>query len=598
MARNRIIYQSEALYIGQPDGTGYHAAATCANIDSGKSVGLVAQPSTIDSLVVPNSTNWTLVTTPASQANKDLHGAWVQGDTYAAGAKVSLTEATVKRYYVAKVGSQGESPLKALTSKSSGSDGHGLNPDGGTDADKWTIHAGARQLSRVQSANYSFTINRQDVNQFGQLARIDSVAIDPPTVSLDFSYYLTNGENEANMGFKVGTALELAATTTNFVQTDELEKQVAGRNFFILTTPEGTDAVGSSKFDDTATPPTQLTGTIEVAGGDLGAVVGTGAAFDTELSPGDEIKIGTEIRTVDAIADADNLTVTADFSALVGAGADIYKIIDSHGPDSTADTTTIALGNGFISNYSMEAAVGGMPTASVTVEGLNLQSNTGFHNIDIPAVNPDDGKPVDGISFSLPEAISAIDDPQGGASTKGFSCLRPGDIEMTLGTAGAAGLMTNLPGSANTVHVQNFSIDVPMSRTPLQRLGNPYSYTKPLDYPLTITCSISAIASDLKDGNVTSQLFEFTKHNLTFTLKDPSADGSGDNALTFELRGAQVDSESFSSTIGDNKSVDISFSVQVGGPEDKAAGLFVAGSRAGDDGATGLVNFDPFVTAT
>ena len=167
---------------------------------------------------------------------------------------------------------------------------------------------------------------------------------------------------------------------------------------------------------------------------------------------------------------------------------------------------------------------------------------------------------------------------------------------MTLGTAGGAGLMTNLPGSANTVHVQNFSIDVPMSRTPLQRLGNPYSYTKPLDYPLTITCSISAIASDLKDGNVTSQLFEFTKHNLTFTLKDPSADGSGENAMTFELRGAQVDSESFSSTIGDNKSVDISFSVQVGGPEDKGAGLFVAGSRAGDDGANGLVNFDPFLT--
>ena len=167
---------------------------------------------------------------------------------------------------------------------------------------------------------------------------------------------------------------------------------------------------------------------------------------------------------------------------------------------------------------------------------------------------------------------------------------------MTLGTAGAAGLMTNLPGSSNPVHVQNFSIDVPMSRTPLQRLGNPYSYTKPLDYPLTVTCSISAIASDLAEGNVTSQLFEMDKHTLTFTLKDPSADGSGDNAMTFELRGAQVDSESFSSTIGDNKSVDISFSVQIGGPEDKDAGLFVAGSRAGDDGATGLVNFDPFLT--
>ena len=36
------------------------------------------------------------------------------------------------------------------------------------------------QLSRIQSANYSFTINRQDVNQFGDLARIDSLVLDPP----------------------------------------------------------------------------------------------------------------------------------------------------------------------------------------------------------------------------------------------------------------------------------------------------------------------------------------------------------------------------------------------------------------------------------
>ena len=53
-----------------------------------------------------------------------------------------------------------------------------------------------RQLHRVQSANFNYTINRQDINQFGELARIDSVVLDPPTVSTDFSYYLTDGMNE------------------------------------------------------------------------------------------------------------------------------------------------------------------------------------------------------------------------------------------------------------------------------------------------------------------------------------------------------------------------------------------------------------------
>ena len=47
-------------------------------------------------------------------------------------------------------------------------------------------------LNRIQSANYSFNISRQDVNQFGDLAAIDRVITESPTVSLDFSYYLSN----------------------------------------------------------------------------------------------------------------------------------------------------------------------------------------------------------------------------------------------------------------------------------------------------------------------------------------------------------------------------------------------------------------------
>ena len=60
-----------------------------------------------------------------------------------------------------------------------------------------------KQLHRVQSANYAFNISRTDVNQFGELAAIDRGVLDTPTVSLDFSYYLANFANEANLGFTV-----------------------------------------------------------------------------------------------------------------------------------------------------------------------------------------------------------------------------------------------------------------------------------------------------------------------------------------------------------------------------------------------------------
>ena len=45
-----------------------------------------------------------------------------------------------------------------------------------------------KDLQRVQSANYSFNINRTDVNQFGQLGAIDRFITESPSVSFDSSY--------------------------------------------------------------------------------------------------------------------------------------------------------------------------------------------------------------------------------------------------------------------------------------------------------------------------------------------------------------------------------------------------------------------------
>ena len=61
-------------------------------------------------------------------------------------------------------------------------------------------------LERIQSANFNFTINRQDINEFGQLARLDSLVMESPTVGLDFNYYLTDGGNERKMGFNIPTS--------------------------------------------------------------------------------------------------------------------------------------------------------------------------------------------------------------------------------------------------------------------------------------------------------------------------------------------------------------------------------------------------------
>jgi hypothetical protein len=48
-----------------------------------------------------------------------------------------------------------------------------------------------KNISRVQSANYGFSINRERVNQYGQLGEIDSIVVEAPNVDFEMSYYLT-----------------------------------------------------------------------------------------------------------------------------------------------------------------------------------------------------------------------------------------------------------------------------------------------------------------------------------------------------------------------------------------------------------------------
>ena len=46
------------------------------------------------------------------------------------------------------------------------------------------LFAGGSYLQRIQSINYSFTVPRTDVNQYGQLGQIERVITEVPTVSL------------------------------------------------------------------------------------------------------------------------------------------------------------------------------------------------------------------------------------------------------------------------------------------------------------------------------------------------------------------------------------------------------------------------------
>lgn len=343
------------------------------------------------------------------------------------------------------------------------------------------------QLQRIQSIDYDFVMNRQDVNEFGELGRTHSIVLESPQVNLSFSYYLTDGKNERLLGFNTDGETQSLSEIIGDVHNE------FGHNFFILTVPEGRDA-------------------------------------------------------------------------FIGDGSP--DIQDHH-------KTVLSLGNGYISNYSINASIGSLPTCSVSVEGLNLQSDIGTSFKSIPALHPDNGKLITDRQFSLP------------STEKGSSiiALRPGDIifslnDSTLFSTETPSNQIEYFGAKSIIHVQSFNLSVPISRTDFNLIGNTYPHSKELDFPITCNLNVSVLASDLKVGNLVDLLcgkeYDINiKMNYSECINRELRDTR--NVISIDLKKSVLESESFSSSIGDNKLVNLTFNVRIGGPKQNDLGFFLKG---------------------
>ena len=106
------------------------------------------------------------------------------------------------------------------------------------------------QLHRID--NFSFDIDiagaRQDIREFGQLARIDSLTMSDINPSISFGYYFTDGENEARLGFN-DDGIVSNAPASQFISgivSEDAKKKV--KNLYVLTAKEGIDAFNTGEI--------------------------------------------------------------------------------------------------------------------------------------------------------------------------------------------------------------------------------------------------------------------------------------------------------------------------------------------------------------
>lgn len=253
----------------------------------------------------------------------------------------------------------------------------------------------------------------------------------------------------------------------------------------------------------------------------------------------------------------------------VGEGNDATQATD-YTNTQYDEMGVIGVGNGFLTSYGFSASVGEIPTVSVSVEASNLRFDTSGSGFQNPAVDFEDGQVVDNATVTLPKSTTG---------TLQANAVRPGDITVDFGTAllnqGGA-ILPGMTSNDGKACVQSVSIDLPLSRTPIQCLGSIFPKSRELDLPITTTLTVSANLSDISSGDLTSLLCsDSAERDISIHLKGRCG---SDDILSYTLKGATLDSQSMSASIGDNKTVDLTFSAQVGGPQDSTKGLFISGS--------------------
>jgi len=332
-----------------------------------------------------------------------------------------------------------------------------------------------KQLSRVQSFDEDFTRNLTDVNQFGNLAAIDRIEVENPDVTASFSYYLTNGQNERDLGLNVHRSGTNESALRSCIS-GLLSKATDEKNYYLMIVEEGQDAAGYNG----------------------------------------------------------------------------------------ANTGVIGVGNGFLTSYTVNAAVGDIPTADVEIEGLNVRVYTSSTGV-IPAVNPADGANFTNKFFRLGPATSIT-----GVAIP--TALQPGDITFSLASDQVIGF------DGADLKVQDFSLSFDLARTPIQKLGNRFAFTREIDFPVTATLEVNAEVGDITTGNLSDLLCGETNKNFTIAMKRPGCDANRPTALAYFFKGAKLVSQSFSSSIGDNATMTASYEVQLGGVQDTVNGVFISGS--------------------
>ena len=467
-------------------------------------------------------------------------------------------------------------------------------------------------LDRIQSINYNFNISRKDVNQFGNLAAIDRVIIDQPTVSLDFSYLQNSFNNEKELGFDVKALKRSATVNLTIVASGDDEYGITAAsivdggqgylNPFTLTLPQAGGNVPPVLSFGVATVGLfagQATG-VSITTQGSGAIFINNIAVSGPVTPTNvPVNVGIggtsnnktfsptlENNYPEGTASVINVTCLSGILTKVTDDKNMFVRTVAQGNDVTVATTgtldqaIIAFGNVVMNNYAANGAVGDFPTVTVGNEARNISFHTGANNFkssaagqryQLPSLDSN-GSRVNG-TFSLPDFNDTSD------LTNAVSVFKPGNIVLDLSQYALSGF--GIDTSSASLNAQSYSLSIAMQRDSLKKLGNTFEFSKEITFPINYSLSVDVLVSDLVVGNMLTMV---TGKDVSFDVSISHIKPGTENSSLGRITGARytakstlLESMSFSSSIGANKTATLTFGGQISSPQDATKGILMHG---------------------
>ena len=365
-----------------------------------------------------------------------------------------------------------------------------------------------QQLHRVDTFSFDIDLagGRQDVREFGQLARIGTITLGDLNPAFSLGYYLGNGENEGNLGFN-GLGFNPVDSTLQDQFISGILNQTARKrekNIFVSTVAEGSDAFS------------------------------TAGAYATTSAGG---------RQSSFLANPTGRYTTAELAAI----------------------DVVAFGNCNIGSYTVNFAVGEIPRVDIEGTAENITFNTSASGIYNPSLNKAGGRADTGQCMLGVPSTGLME----------VLVLRPEDVTLSFSNTSM-----DIGGTTySDMHVQSASIEVPLSRTPIEALGSAKAVAQPLDFPINVTMSVSALLKTFTAGQLDLMLTGSAGNEATnITLEVKGEDGEAKHI--YRMQKAVLDSQGFNTSLDDNESVELVFSTQIGGVNQTDQGLFYSGVMA------------------